>query len=142
MKALIVHFDPSCTEKQLKDWGHNLYDLFNLLPNDIKNRIKTKIPDSEIKQRYDQLISGYNKAIQDPRTANEHREDIKKIISNFNSNPPVTFNAILLAHKNTYVEWRYYFGNDGTKIIYCNEWFIATFLMELHNELYVILSKN
>ena len=138
MKALIVHFDPSCTEKQLKKWGHNLNALFNKLPCDMKIRIKTKIPDSEIKNRRDQSISNYTKIMKNPTTTNEHKENIKKIISNL----PLTFDAILFAHKNTFVEWRYYFGNDGTKIIQCDEWFIASFIKELHNELHTILSSN
>ena len=140
MKALIVYFDPTCTERQLKKWRHDLYVLFNQLPNNIKNRIKINIPDSEIKSRYDKLISDYNKAIQDSRTTSEHKKDIKKIISN--PNPPVTFDAILSQHKDTYVEWRYLYGNDGSKIKSCDEWFLASFIMELHNTMVGILSVN
>ncbi|MCL2388521.1 MAG: hypothetical protein FWC89_13380, partial [Defluviitaleaceae bacterium] len=127
MKALIVHFDPSCTEAQLKKWGHKLDVLFNELPCDVKIRIKTKIPDSEIKKRCDQQSSDFAKIIQNPETTNEHREIIKKIIKN----SPSTFDEMLSAHKNTFVEWRYYFGNDGTEKKYCSEWFLASFIMEL-----------
>lgn len=137
MKAMIVHKNPNTTEKELKNLSHDLYNIFNKTPLEIQDRVKSKFPDNVVTDNEKSVCDSFNKLLQSSDTPAE----VKNIASQRIKNMATSFDKILKKHADIFIDWRYHFVATDSKPIYCDEWFLYTFCIELHNEMTVIMNK-
>ena len=136
MKAMLVYKEPNTTEQKLKSLSHNLSRLFKEIPSEIHDRIKTKIPDNEVINREESAYNSLNELLKSSNISTE----VRNIANNQISNKATSFDQILENHSRIFVDWRYHFVATDLKPIYCNEWFLYTFCIELHNEMVAIMN--
>lgn len=135
MKAIIVFHNPNVTKKEFQKIKHRLDKLFELLPMEMQEKIRDKLPDQKIREMQEYYIFQYKKLL-----STDAPNIVKNIAKKKIENSALSFGEMLKQQATLFEDWRYYYEATDANPISCDEWFLYQFCSELHNNVAEIMN--